>query len=137
MTGHEFTGTVVSAGSGVRSLSPGDRVMSAFTTSCGSCFYCQRGLTCRCEHSQGAACFGWVSAGGGGLQGAHAQFIKVPLADGTLLKVGFGAGRHTVSEGVNRVVHARLHTHMHIYLHTHTHILAPPPTLIMHPHQLC
>lgn len=28
----------------VKALQPGDKVMSAFTTSCGSCFYCSKGV---------------------------------------------------------------------------------------------
>jgi len=78
--GHEFTGTVVEIGSAVQNIRKGDRVVSPFTTSCGSCFYCRAGLTCRC--TQGAL-FGWVE-GGQGLQGAQAQYVRVPLADGSL-----------------------------------------------------
>jgi hypothetical protein len=76
----------------VKQLQPGDRVMSPFTTSCGSCFPCSKGLTCRCSHAQGARCFGWVGEGAAapdhGLQGSQAQYVRVPLADGTLVKVG-------------------------------------------------
>lgn len=60
------------AGPGVSKFKPGDRVMSPFTTCCGACFYCARGLTARCERGQ---LFGWVQ-GGAGLHGAQAQFIK-------------------------------------------------------------
>lgn len=42
------------AGPGVQRFKPGDRVMSPFTVSCGACFYCQRGLTARCDGVQGA-----------------------------------------------------------------------------------
>ena len=34
--GHEFLGEVVAVGSGVSRFSPGDRVVSPFTTSCGA-----------------------------------------------------------------------------------------------------
>ena len=50
-------------------LKPGDRVACPFTTSCGRCFYCERGLTCRCVEGQ---LFGWVE-GGTGLQGTQAE----------------------------------------------------------------
>src|SRR5690606_14721034 len=43
--GHEFLGEVVAVGSGVAQLRVGDRVVSPFTTNCGACFYCERGLT--------------------------------------------------------------------------------------------
>lgn len=79
--GHEFAGEVVAAGRDVRGFAPGDRVFAPFTTSCGTCFYCTRGLTCRCESG---ALFGWI-AGGRGLHGAQAGFVRVPLADSTLV----------------------------------------------------
>jgi len=81
--GHEFCGRIVEIGRAVRNFCVGDRVMSPFTTSCGRCFYCRCGLTCRCEQGQ---LFGWVS-GGQGLAGAQAEYVRVPLADGTLLPI--------------------------------------------------
>ena len=81
--GHEFVGEIVEAGPEVDRFAVGDRVVSPFTTSCGRCFYCQAGLTCRCSHGQ---LFGWV-AGGEGLQGAQAELVRVPLADSTLVGV--------------------------------------------------
>ena len=81
--GHEFMGEVVEAGKGVKTLKKGDVVMSPFTTSCGKCFYCLNGLTCRCIHSQ---LFGWVEKGNG-LHGGQSEFVRVPLADSTLMKV--------------------------------------------------
>jgi threonine dehydrogenase-like Zn-dependent dehydrogenase len=84
--GHEFAGEVVEAGKEVRSLRKGDKVMSPFTTSCGKCFYCRTGLTCRCIYSQ---LFGWVEKGSG-LQGGQCEYVRVPLADSTLVKVPDG-----------------------------------------------
>lgn len=81
--GHEFVGTVVETGSGVRALRKGDRVVSPFTTNCGECVYCTLGLTARCERGQ---LFGWVQAGVG-LQGCQAERVRVPLADATLVRV--------------------------------------------------
>lgn len=81
--GHEFVGEVVETGSSVTSIKPGDRVASPFTTNCGRCFFCTRGLSCRCPEGQ---LFGWVE-GGEGLQGAQAERVRVPLADSTLLKL--------------------------------------------------
>ncbi len=79
--GHEYVGIVREAGSGVATLRPGDRVVGPFTTSCGDCFFCRRGLTCRCPAGQ---LFGWREAGLG-LHGAQAERLRVPLADSTLL----------------------------------------------------
>lgn len=78
--GHEFSGEVLEVGAAVTGFKRGDRVTSPFTTNCGHCFYCTRGLTCRCVHGQ---LFGWV-AGGQGLHGAQAEYVRVPMADHTL-----------------------------------------------------
>ena len=91
--GHEFTGEVVEVGRDVKSLRKGDHVMSPFTTSCGQCFYCVRGLTCRCVNSQ---LFGWVE-NGSGLQGGQSEYVRVPMADGTLVKIPEGV---TVDEAL-------------------------------------
>lgn len=79
--GHEFSGIVMETGRDVNKFQVGSRVLSPFTTSCGTCFYCQMGLTCRCIKGN---LFGWVQQGLG-LQGAQADFIRIPMADSTLL----------------------------------------------------
>lgn len=79
--GHEFTGVVVETGNAVKKFRKGSKVLSPFTTSCGECFYCCIGLTCRCEKGN---LFGWVQDSHG-LHGAQAQFIRVPMADSTLV----------------------------------------------------
>ena len=79
--GHEFTGVIEEAGSDVKKFKKGAKVLSPFTTSCGECFYCRIGLTCRCEKGN---LFGWVEMGHG-LHGAQAGYILVPMADSTLL----------------------------------------------------
>ena len=81
--GHEFVGRVVAAGADVRGFAVGDRVCAPFTTSCGRCFYCRQGLSARCEHGE---LFGWRS-GGDGLHGGQAEFVRLPLADGTLVAI--------------------------------------------------
>ena len=79
--GHEFTGIVEEAGPDVKKFKKGARVLSPFTTSCGECFYCLTGLTCRCEKVN---LFDLVEKGHG-LHGAQAGYIRVPIADSTLL----------------------------------------------------
>jgi len=81
--GHEFVGKVIETGNAVKKFYNGSRVLSPFTTSCGTCFYCRIGLTCRCEKGN---LFGWVQRGNG-LQGAQAQYIRVPMADTTLVSL--------------------------------------------------
>src|SRR3989442_12814707 len=60
--GHEFVGRVVAAGAGVRAFAADDRVACPFSTSCGHCYSCSRGLSARCSAGQ---LFGWVQAGVG------------------------------------------------------------------------
>jgi len=81
--GHELAGEVVAVGAGVRGFSPGARVASPFSTSCGVCAACRRGLTARCVAGQ---LFGWVHEGQG-LAGAQAELVRVPLADSTLVAI--------------------------------------------------
>jgi threonine dehydrogenase-like Zn-dependent dehydrogenase len=76
--GHEFTGTVMTAGSAVRSVAPGDKIISPFTISCGSCFYCRNSFSSRCSASQ---LFGTPA-----LPGGQSTYVRVPLADSTVLK---------------------------------------------------
>ena len=80
--GHEMVGEVVEIGSDVRLLKIGDTVFTPFTTNCGSCYFCRSGLTARCTQGQ---LFGWVE-NGVGLPGCQSEFVRVPLADGTLMK---------------------------------------------------
>lgn len=84
--GHELVGEVVEVGSEVSNFSPGDRVVAPFTTCCGACAYCRSGLTARCTRGQ---LFGWVE-NGVGLHGAQAEYVRVPLADSTLVAVPDG-----------------------------------------------
>ena len=80
--GHEVVGEVVAVGSDVNNLKVGDIAFAPFTTSCGNCYYCQSGLTARCIHGQ---LFGWREQDQG-LHGCQSEFVRVPLADGTLKK---------------------------------------------------
>jgi len=79
--GHEFVGTIEETGHDVKKFKEGSKVLSPFTTSCGECYYCSIGLTCRCEKGN---LFGWV-ANGHGLHGAQATYVRVPMADSTLV----------------------------------------------------
>ncbi|KAJ9319106.1 hypothetical protein DTO271D3_694 [Paecilomyces variotii] len=80
--GHELTGTVVEVGSAVKTVQKGDKVVSAFTTSCGECFYCKEGLSSRCAKN---TLFGCEV-----LNGGQAEYVRIPLADGTVVKVPEG-----------------------------------------------
>nr|WP_205708795.1 zinc-dependent alcohol dehydrogenase [Kineococcus siccus] len=83
--GHEFIGVVESVGSSVRSLKPGDRVMVPFNISCGSCFYCARGMLANCHNvNPNATAVGGIygySHTTGGYDGGQAEYVRVPFAD--------------------------------------------------------
>jgi len=76
--GHEFTGTVEEVGSDVKNFKKGDQIVSPFTTCCGQCFYCKNGYSSRCAK---VLLFGTVA-----LDGAQAEYVRVPLADSTVVK---------------------------------------------------
>ena len=92
--GHEIVGTVVSAGDGVAGFRAGDRVLAAFTTSCGRCTFCDSGLSARCESGQ---LFGYGDPDGDSpaLEGGQAELVRVPLADTTMVAVPPGTSDET------------------------------------------
>jgi 2-desacetyl-2-hydroxyethyl bacteriochlorophyllide A dehydrogenase len=86
--GHEYVGTVMAAGEGVRTVAVGDRVLGCFQVACGTCSLCRAGNFHRCEHSR---TFGHGAALGA-LQGTQAELALVPHADLTLRRVPTGMG---------------------------------------------
>ncbi|MFT9392556.1 alcohol dehydrogenase catalytic domain-containing protein, partial [Bifidobacterium sp.] len=73
MMGHEYVGVVTEVGSDVKSVEPGDFVVGSFCLSDGTCEICTDGYPSRCVN-------------GGFMSGAQAEYARVPLADGTLVK---------------------------------------------------
>ncbi|MEA2123400.1 MAG: hypothetical protein QOI80_182 [Solirubrobacteraceae bacterium] len=90
--GHEPMGIVEEVGSAVTAIKPGDRVVIPFQISCGDCFMCTQGLQTQCEETQvrdqgmGAALFGYTKLYGE-VPGGQAQYLRVPRADYTHIKV--------------------------------------------------
>lgn len=83
--GHEAVGEVVAVGDEVRSVTVGDRVVVPFSTSCGRCPPCRRGLSARCARGR---LLGWGAPDGSvRLDGCQAEAVRVPHADGTLVPV--------------------------------------------------
>ncbi|WAC57145.1 alcohol dehydrogenase catalytic domain-containing protein [Gordonia sp. SL306] len=78
--GHEFIGVVEAVGSEVTTVSVGDFVISPFVVSCGTCEFCRAGLQTSCLRG------GFWSDDAIGTAGAQAEAVRVPLADGTLVK---------------------------------------------------
>jgi threonine dehydrogenase-like Zn-dependent dehydrogenase len=93
--GHEPMGIVEEVGSEVTELAPGDRVVIPFQIACGQCFMCGQGLQTQCETTQvreegmGAALFGYTKLYGE-VPGGQAQFLRVPQAQYTHIKVPEG-----------------------------------------------
>jgi len=79
--GHEVVGEVAAVGPEVTRFQVGDRVTFPFSVSCGSCRACALGLTGHCSTS-GKAIYGFRD-----LAGSHAEYVRVPLADGHLQPV--------------------------------------------------
>jgi threonine dehydrogenase-like Zn-dependent dehydrogenase len=93
--GHEPMGIVEEVGSGVTNLSPGDRVVIPFQIACGHCYMCDLTLYTQCETTQvreqgsGAALFGYSKLYGQ-VPGGQAEYLRVPHADFTHVKVPQG-----------------------------------------------
>lgn len=83
--GHEFIGVVEQIGSSVETLSVGDRVMVPFNISCGTCWFCARGLFANCHNvNPNATAVGGIygySHTTGGYDGGQAERVRVPFAD--------------------------------------------------------
>ncbi|MBW4720681.1 zinc-binding dehydrogenase [Saccharothrix obliqua] len=80
--GHEFLGEVVDVGTGVTSLRAGDRVLAPFAWSDGTCPHCAAGLQSSCP--DGGI---W---GTGAADGGQGEAVRVPFADGTLVRLPEG-----------------------------------------------
>lgn len=72
--GHEYCGIVEEVGSQVINIKPGQFVVGSFFASDNTCPICRAGYQSRCVNSKSV-----------GAEGAQAQWLRVPLADGTLV----------------------------------------------------
>ncbi len=70
--GHEYCGIVEEVGRSVTSVRRGQFVIGSFAASDNTCPHCRAGYQSSCAHRE------WVT-------GAQAPFLRVPLADGTLV----------------------------------------------------
>ena len=72
--GHEYVGVVEEVGSEVRALERGQFVVGSFFASDNTCEICRAGYQSSCVHREPV-----------GALGAQAEYLRVPLADGTLV----------------------------------------------------
>ncbi len=70
--GHEYAGIVEQVGGEVRNIRPGQFVIGSFFASDNTCEICQAGYQSSCVHRELVG-------------GAQSQYMRVPLADGTLV----------------------------------------------------
>ncbi|MGC4068394.1 MAG: zinc-dependent alcohol dehydrogenase family protein [Polyangiaceae bacterium] len=77
--GHEAIGIVEAVGKEVYKIKRGQVVVMPFAISDGTCAFCKEGLPTACRH---------VSfVGNRGLNGAQAEALRIPFADGTLYPI--------------------------------------------------
>jgi threonine dehydrogenase-like Zn-dependent dehydrogenase len=72
--GHEYVGVVEEVGSDVRNVQPGQFVVGSFFASDNTCEICRAGYQTHCVNRQPGAA-----------TGGQAEYLRVPLADGTLV----------------------------------------------------
>ena len=83
--GHEFVGIVEEVGDEVTTVRPGDFVIAPFVWSDNTCRVCLAGVHTSCENG------GWWGARdreGLPVDAGQGEFVRVPLADGTLVATG-------------------------------------------------
>lgn len=83
--GHELMGRVESVGASVTTVAPGDFVLAAFKFGDNSCATCRDGYTSNCPRG---GYWGSTHPDGSVLDGGQGELVRVPLADGTLVRVG-------------------------------------------------
>lgn len=71
-TGHEYVGVVEEVGADVRNVRPGQFVIGSFFASDNTCPNCANGFQTSCLNRQGVG-------------GCQAEYVRIPLADGTLV----------------------------------------------------
>lgn len=80
--GHEFLGVVDDLGADVSGLRRGDLVVAPFMWADNTCDYCSQGLQTSCRHGGQ-----W---GVNGVDGGQGEAVRVPQAQGTLVKLPVG-----------------------------------------------
>ena len=82
LMGHELIGVVEEVGHDVRTVTPGDFVVAPFVFSDGDCAFCRDDWPTSCV--QGGI-YGYPDTHGHPVDGGQGEYVRVPLADGTLV----------------------------------------------------
>jgi threonine dehydrogenase-like Zn-dependent dehydrogenase len=107
--GHEAIGIVDAVGPDVQNVKPGQLVIMPFAYSDGTCEFCHDGLQTACVHG------GFF--GNNGLNGAQAEALRIPYADGTLYALDVAQDDAlmpsllTLSDVLGTGHHAAVHAH--------------------------
>lgn len=80
--GHEFVGVVEDVGSDVSTLKPGDFVIAPFALSDNTCVHCRHGIQTSCVNGEW---WGSTDSSGHVIDGGQGEYVRVPMADGTLV----------------------------------------------------
>src|SRR5262249_17095684 len=103
--GHEFIAEVQTVGDQVTGFRPGHRVVGPFATSCGTCRFCQRGLTTNCATVSRGSMYG-LGAAGGNWGGALSDLVRVPYADHMLVALPEGIEPEAVASAGDNIADA-------------------------------
>src|SRR5438128_2075440 len=77
--GHEFVGVVEQVGAQVQGVARGDLVVAPFNYCDGTCVHCRAGWT--------SSCINGGVFGAKGVDGGQGEFVRVPFADGSLVRI--------------------------------------------------
>ena len=94
--GHEYAGRIVDVGRGAEGFQVGQRVAVDPNISCGTCYYCRRGLVHLCAHLQ---------ALGVDIDGGMAEYCLVPASQAHLLPEEMAPEVSAFVEPVSCAVH--------------------------------
>lgn len=108
--GHEAIGIVEDVGSAVQTIKRGQLVVMPFAFSDGTCQFCEEGLQTACSH-------GGFFGSTGNDNGAQAEALRIPQADGTLYPLAVGPDDAlmpsllSLSDVMGTGHHAAIHAH--------------------------
>ena len=125
---HECVAEVVSVGSEVTSVAPGQRVVVPFQISCGECGPCRAGRTANCHSVPPISMYGFGLTGGH-WGGALSDELAVPFADGMLVPLPDGVEPAAAASVADNVCDG--YRHVAPYLAELRALESDPPVLIV------